>query len=125
MRSIQIVLPLVLVFASSAVLADQVAFKNGDRLTGAILKSDAKSLLMATAVGGEVTVSWQEIQELHSDLPLHVVLANGKELVGRMTTREGKLKILTDTGVNVEASKESVVASEPSARMGRWSGRRR
>ena len=110
MRSIQIVLPLVLVFASSAVLADQVAFKNGDRLTGAILKSDAKSLLMATAVGGEVTVSWQEIQELHSDLPLHVVLANGKELVGRMTTREGKLKILTDTGVNVEASKESVVA---------------
>jgi putative salt-induced outer membrane protein YdiY len=110
LRSIQIVLPLWLVFASSTVRADQVAFKNGDRLTGAILKSDAKSLLMSTAVGGEVTVSWQEIQELRSDLPLHVVLANGKELVGRMTTQDGKLKILTDTGVNVEASKESVVA---------------
>ena len=53
LRSIQIVLPLLLVFASSTVLADQVAFKNGDRLTGAILKSDAKSLLMTTAVGGK------------------------------------------------------------------------
>ena len=110
MHSLPIALPLLLVIISPSVFADQVAFKNGDRLTGAILKSDAKSLLMTTAVAGEVTVSWQEVHELRSDLPLHVVLANGKELVGRMTTREGKVKIVTDTGVTVEASKESVVA---------------
>ena len=90
--------------------ADQVAFKNGDRLSGAIVKSDAKSLRMTTAVAGEVTVSWQEIQEFRSDVPLHVVLTNGKEFVGRMIAREGRLKIVTNTGVTVEASKESVVA---------------
>ena len=110
MRSLHIALPLLLAFASPSVFADQVAFKNGDRLTGAIMKSDAKSLLITTAVAGEVNVSWQEIQELRSDLPLHVLLADGKELVGRMTTREGKLEIVTDTGTIVEASKESVVA---------------
>ena len=110
MRSLHIALPLLLAFASPSVFADQVGFKNGDRLTGAIMKSDAKSLLITTAVAGEVTVSWQEIQELRSDLPLHVLLADGKELVGRMTTREGKLEIVTDTGTIVEASKESVVA---------------
>lgn len=110
MRSLQIALPVLLVFASPSVFADQVAFKNGDRLTGAILKLDAKSLRMTTAVAGEVTVSWQEIQEFRSDLPLHVVLADGKQLVGRMIAREGKLKIVTNTGATVEASKESVVA---------------
>jgi len=57
-----------------------------------------------------VTVSWQEIQELHSDLPLHVVLTDGKELVGRLATREGKLEIATGAGNPVEVSKERVVA---------------
>jgi putative salt-induced outer membrane protein YdiY len=110
LRSPHIALSLLLAFASPSVFADQVGFKNGDRLTGVIMKSDAKSLLITTAVAGEVTVSWQEIQEVRSDLPLHVLLADGKELVGRMTTREGKLEIVANTGTIVEASKESVVA---------------
>jgi putative salt-induced outer membrane protein YdiY len=55
-------------------------------------------------------VPWQEIQEVRSDLPLHVLLADGKELVGRMTTRGGQLEIVTNTGTIVEASKQSVVA---------------
>ena len=110
MRSLHIALSLLLAFATPSVFSDQVGFKNGDRLTGAIMKSDAKSLLITTAVAGEVTVSWQEIQELRSDLPLHVSLADGKELVGRMTTREGKLEIVSNTGTIVEVSKESVVA---------------
>jgi putative salt-induced outer membrane protein len=110
LRSLQIALPLLLAFASPSVFGDQVAFKNGDRLTGAIMKSDAKSLLMSTAIAGEVTVSWQEIQELHSDLPLHVVLADGNELVGRLATREGKLEIATGAGNPVEVTKERVVA---------------
>ena len=114
-RTLQIALSLLLVFATPSVFADQIAFKNGDRLTGAILKSDTKSLLMATEVAGQLTVSWQEILELRSDLPLHVVLANGKEFEGRMTTHEGKLKIVTNTGVTVETSQESVVAMRNNA----------
>jgi len=110
LRSLQIALPLLLAFATSSVFGDQVVFKNGDRLTGAILKSDAKSLLMSTAVAGEVTVPWQEIQELRSDLTLHVVLADGKELVGTLTTREGKFEIAIGAGNPVEVSKERVVA---------------
>jgi putative salt-induced outer membrane protein len=109
LRSLHIALPLLLAFASPLVFADQVGFQNGDRLTGVIMKSDAKSLLITTVVAGEVTVSWQEIQELRSDLPLHVVLTDGKELVGKITTREGKLEIVTNRGT-VEASKERVVA---------------
>jgi len=89
--------------------ADQVAFKNGDRLTGTILKSDAKTLLIKTIVAGEVSVSWPEIQELRSDLPLHVELVDGKVLVGKVTTHDGILEVVEDSGA-VEAPRDSVVA---------------
>jgi len=98
-----------LVFANSLLFADQIAFKNGDRLTGAILKSDAKILVIRTAVAGEVTAAWQEIQGLTSDQPLYVGLVDGATLVGRVTTREGRLEIATKTGT-VEAPKENVAA---------------
>ena len=109
MRSLHIALPLLLAFTSPSVFGDQVAFKNGDRLTGVIMKSDAKTLHMTTAIAGEVTVSWQEIQELRSDLMLHVALADGTELVGRMATREGKWEVAGE-GNTVEVSKERVMA---------------
>jgi putative salt-induced outer membrane protein len=115
LRSLKIALPLLLTFAIPPVFGDQVAFKNGDRLTGSITKSDARSLRMITAIAGEVTVPWQDIQELHSDLPLHVVLEDGKELVGRLATSGGKLEIVTSAGHPLEVSKESVVALRDNA----------
>ena len=86
LRNVRALFPLLLAFTSPMLFADQVSFKNGDRLTGSIVKSDVQTLLITTAVAGEVTVSEQEIQQLSSDIPFHVVLACGKELVGRMTT---------------------------------------
>ena len=107
MRNIEVVLPLLLALSSSPLFADQVIFRNGDRLTGAILKSDAKTLVIKTIVAGEVSVSWPEIQELHSDVPLHVGLADGKVMVGKVTIYEGRLEVATDTGA-VESPKERV-----------------
>ncbi|HEV2400215.1 MAG TPA: DUF481 domain-containing protein [Candidatus Sulfotelmatobacter sp.] len=115
MRTVYVALSLVLAFASLSAFADQVRFKDGDQLTGEILKSDTKTLLIHTKVAGQVTVSWPEIQELRSDLPLHIVLADGKELVGRMSTRDGTLDISVGQGITVETPKESVVTLRNSA----------
>ena len=41
---------------SRLALADQVVLKNGDRLTGAVVKSDGKELVIKTEFAGEVTV---------------------------------------------------------------------
>lgn len=109
LHRVRAAIPLFLVL-SSMLFADQVTFKNGDRLTGSILKSDAKSLQISTAVAGEITVSWPEIYELHSDLPLHIALADGKTVVGKMTIRDETLTIQTSAGPTLEAPKESVLA---------------
>jgi len=44
-----------LCFFAGSVMADQVTLKNGDRLTGTIVKSDGKTVLIKTEFAGEVT----------------------------------------------------------------------
>ena len=98
------------VLVTTSVYADQVAFNNGDRLSGEILKSDAKTLVLRTTVAGEVTVSLSDVKELRSDLPIYIGLADGKTLVGIMSMREGTLQITTSGGTTLEIQKQSLVA---------------
>jgi len=87
---------------SSAVFADQVTLKNGDRLTGTIVKSDGKVLLLHTAAAGDVTIKFGDIQGITSDKDLHIVLKDGKTMVGPVTTSDGKLEIATRSAGTVE-----------------------
>lgn len=88
---------LVLVLSSSA-LADQVVLKNGDRLTGTVVKSDGKTLVLHTDGGGDITLKFDAIQEIKTDEQLHVTLKNKKTAVGPVTTSNGNLEIATKTG---------------------------
>jgi len=89
-------------------MADQVALKNGDRLTGAISKADGKELVIKTDYAGEVTVKFEAIQGITSAGDLHVVLSDGKKAVGAVSTSGDNLIIATRTGGTVEAPKSSV-----------------
>jgi putative salt-induced outer membrane protein YdiY len=113
-------LPLILTLCSSALFADQVVLKNGDRLTGTIEKSSDKELVIKTEFTGEVTVQWPAIQEIKSDQPLHVGLKNGQTVVGPVSTAEGKLEVSTKTNGNVEVPKETVVVIRSGAEQLAW-----
>lgn len=104
-------LPIVLLVVglNSAVLADQLVLKNGDRLTGTIIKSDGKVLVMKSAFAGDVTIDWTAIQQITSDQQLHVGLSNGQTAVGPVTASDGKVKVVTRTRGTVETPKENVI----------------
>ena len=89
---------------------DQVVLKNGDRLTGSIMKSDDKVLLIKTEFAGDVTVQWPAVQEIESTQPLHVTLANGKTVAGSVTTTDGALAVTTTTSGTVNVPKADVTA---------------
>jgi putative salt-induced outer membrane protein len=91
-----------LVLASS-LFADQVTLKNGDRLTGTVVKSDGKTLVLHTEAAGDVTIQFGAIQEIKTEQELHVTLKGGKTAVGPVTTTDGKLEIATKTAGTVEA----------------------
>jgi len=108
LRRFELFTLIVLLSLSSAVFADQVTLKNGDRLTGTVVKSDGKTLVLHTDAAGDVTIQFAAIQEIKTDQVLHVSLKGGKTAVGLVTTTDGKLEIATKTAGTVEAPKEDV-----------------
>jgi putative salt-induced outer membrane protein len=99
---------LFLSLSSAWLFADQIVLKNGDRLTGTVVKSDGKTLVLKTESAGDVTIKWDAIQQITSDQQLHVSLANGQTAVGAVTTTDGKIEIATKSAGTVEAPKETV-----------------
>jgi putative salt-induced outer membrane protein YdiY len=81
--------------SSTALWADQLVLKNGDRLTGSIEKSDDKTLLIKTEFAGEVNVQWTAIQAITSTQSLHVATSDDKTFVGAVTTTDGSLAVST------------------------------
>jgi putative salt-induced outer membrane protein len=90
-------------------LADQVSLKNGDRLTGTIVKSDAKTLLLKSDFAGDVTLQWDAVTSIVSSQTLHLALKDGQTIVGTVTTNDGKFEVATKETGPVSASKDVIV----------------
>ena len=88
--------------------ADQVSLKNGDRLTGTIVKSDGKVLVLHTDYAGDVNLNWSAIQGLQSGQELHVLLQDGRTVVGPVSGSNDKLQIVTKSGATVDTALSSV-----------------
>src|SRR5579859_6809490 len=98
-----------LFLCTTGALADQVTLKNGDRLTGTIIKSDAKTLLTKTDLAGDVNVQWDAVTSIVSSQTLHLALKDGQTIVGTVTTSDEKFEVAAkDTG-SVTAPKDAVV----------------
>jgi putative salt-induced outer membrane protein YdiY len=95
---------------TAAVNADQVTLKNGDRLTGSIVKSDLKTLLIKTELAGDVNVQWDSVSSIVSSQPLYLGLKDGQTVVGTVTTSDGTFAVATATTGKVEVRKDSVTA---------------
>ena len=108
LRRFELFTLIVLLGLSPALFADQVTLKNGDRLTGTVVKSDGKTLVLHTEAAGDVTIQFGAIQEIKTDQELHVSLKGGKTAVGPVTTTDGKLEIATKTAGTVAASRDDV-----------------
>jgi len=97
-----------LILVAIPTMADQVALKNGDRLTGAIIKSDGKELVLKTEYAGDVTLKFDAIQGITSTGELHVEMSDGKKAVGTVTTSGDNVEVATRTAGTVEAPRSSI-----------------
>lgn len=86
--------------------ADQIVMKNGDKVTGSVVKKDAKTVTIKTDNFGIVTLDWEKVTSVIVDTPINVVLSDGKTVHGTIAT----------AGENVEVTaagaKQSVPATE-------------
>jgi putative salt-induced outer membrane protein YdiY len=90
--------------------ADQVTLKNGDRLTGSIITSDAKTLVLKTDYADTVMIKWDFVQQIESRQPLYVGTKAGQVVVGPVTTSDNKLAVATKESGSVTVAKADVTS---------------
>jgi len=79
--------------AVSSARADKVVLKNGDQVTGTIVKKDGKSLTIKTDQFGVVTTAWDQVATIQSDKPLNVAIPDGRTVQGTIATTNGKVAV--------------------------------
>lgn len=91
---------------STSLWADQIVMKNGDRVTGSIVKKDAATLTIKTDLFGVVTLAWDQVSTVTAEKPLNVGLADGKTVLGSLATVGDKVEVAAG------AVKQSVIPAE-------------
>lgn len=74
-------------------LADQVMLKNGDTITGEIIKKDGDKLTVKSMYLGEVTMPWSAVTAVKSEQPVYVALPNGSTVNGVIVTQDSTLRV--------------------------------
>jgi len=67
--------------------------KNGDRVTGTIVRKDGKDLTIKTDQFGLVTTAWDQVDTVRIDTPVTVVLQDGKTVQSQVVTRAGRVEV--------------------------------
>jgi small nuclear ribonucleoprotein (snRNP)-like protein len=75
--------------------ADQIVLKNGDRVTGSIVKKDGKNLTIKSDQFGVITTSWDQVESIKTDKPVNVVLQDGRTAQGALSTSDGRVAVAT------------------------------
>jgi putative salt-induced outer membrane protein len=97
-------------FQGGLLLADQVVLKNGDRLSGKILRFDGKALTLKSDFAGEVTVQWDAVVSLSSEEPLYVSVKEGQVVVGPLVTSGTTVQVATPRSGTVSVPWETITA---------------
>jgi putative salt-induced outer membrane protein YdiY len=85
-------------FAVTLTAADRVVLKNGDTLTGTVVKKDGDKLTLKSEFLGEVTMPWSAVQNLQSQERLTVTLPEGTRVAGPVSTSGDALQVTTASG---------------------------
>lgn len=86
---------------AQAAWADQITLKNGDRLTGTIVKSDTKELLLETPTAAKVTIQWDSIAAITADGPVYVNTSDDQTIAGAIRTENNQVIVATQTAGTV------------------------
>jgi len=95
---------------SAQVWAGEVVLKNGDRLTGKIIRMDRSSLDLETELLGKVSVPSSAILRIESDTPLYVTTAENEAVKGFVSLRDGRFEVRASGKESMNYPKETVRA---------------
>lgn len=113
MRKI-LTITLLLFILSGQTYADQITLKNGDRVTGKIVKTDGGKLVVNTDLLGAVNVELADVSNIVTDQPIYVTLADGRTVSGLLTASpdRAELKPANANAISMDRSAIRTIRSE-------------
>ena len=100
--------PLAFFLLTGALLADSVTMKNGDRLTGTVIRVEGDALTLKSELAGEVKIPFDAITSIDSGAPLSLVLKDGQTIVGSLKAEADRYTVTTAAAGRVETTKEKI-----------------
>jgi len=99
----------------SETLADQLTLKNGDRLTGKIVKTDGKHIFLKSEFAGTVSVQLDAVVKITADDPVYLTLSDGQVIVGTIKSPDAVisgnvLEVEMSSSEKVEVPKSDIAA---------------
>lgn len=102
-----------LLVSACAAFGDQVVLKNGDRITGELVRLEDGTLLMKTEALGDVKLKWNAVAEVTSEAPLHVIAGTDQLAATTIRRDEGSFRLInTNSAVAVPAESVKTLRSE-------------
>lgn len=83
--------------------ADVIVLKDGDRITGKIVKKDGADVYIESKNFGKVTLKWDMVASVEGQESLNVVLEGDKTVKGVLRASDGKVEVV-GTGESVPVS---------------------
>lgn len=93
-------------FSGHALASDSITLKNGDNISGTIVKKETDSLVIKTTYAGDLQVKWADIKSLQADKSMQLVFKDGTKIWGRfLRDAQGNVKIVGDENIYTAARK--------------------
>jgi putative salt-induced outer membrane protein YdiY len=101
-------------------LADRITLKNGDRLTGAIITSDDKSLTLKTEFAGEIKIDRAAITAIESDQALNVTLKDQGKVQAIVQSTPDSATLKKADGATLTVKPDTLAALRNDAAQRAW-----
>lgn len=88
-----------LIALPATLFADRITLKNGDTITGTILKKEGDKLTIKSEFLGEVTMPWAAVSAIKSNEPVVVALPGDKVLSGTVSSEGQNIRVTATAGV--------------------------
>lgn len=88
---------LMLLVVVAPLAADQVELKNGDHLSGTVVKYTGETLVFTTPYAKEIPIAWAEVQSLSTDAPYWVKLTSGEYVSARFVSHGDGVHLESET----------------------------
>jgi putative salt-induced outer membrane protein YdiY len=90
--------------------AGEVVLKNGDRLTGKVIRMDKTSLELESELLGKISMPWVAVVKIESETPVYVSFSDSEVVKGQLSMIDGRIQVLVKDAAAQNYPKDAVRA---------------